>query len=80
MSPWWPVGEYRVGFFSEPDEADRPHVHISSGKGSAKFWLNPVSLSRNEGFNERELGKAQRAVITNESWLLSEYKKHYGAV
>jgi hypothetical protein len=74
------VGEYRVGFFSEPDEADSPHVHVTSGKGAAKFWLNPVSLARNDGFNERELAKARRAVKANERWLLSEYQKHHGAL
>lgn len=80
MSPWWVLGEYRVGFFSEPSEADKPHVHISSGKGAAKFWLAPVSLSRNEGFNQRELAKAKRTVIANEHWLLAEYKGHHGAL
>ena len=80
MSPWWLVGEYRVGFFSEPDEADRPHVHISSGKGAAKFWLDPVSLARNGGFNEHDLAKAKRAVTANAHWLFSEYKKHHGAL
>jgi hypothetical protein len=66
--------------FSEPVESDTPHVHISSSKGAAKFWLAPVRLSRNEGFNERELGKARRVVLENEQWLLEEYRKHHGTL
>lgn len=80
MSPWWGVGEYRVGFFSEPGERDVPHVHISSGKGAAKFWLEPVRLARNEGFNEHELSKARRVVMDNADWLLEEYKAHQRAL
>jgi len=80
LSPWWSLGEYRVGFFSEPGESGAPHVHISSEKGAAKFWLAPVRLSRNEGFNEHELGKAKRVVLENEQWLLEEYRKHHSTL
>ena len=41
---------YRIYFYShEPNEP--PHVHIDREQMSAKFWLEPVALSRNRGFH-----------------------------
>ncbi len=46
------IGPYRIYFYShEPHEP--PHVHIDRDNFSAKFWLEPVGLARNLGFNAR---------------------------
>ncbi|MBA3425845.1 MAG: DUF4160 domain-containing protein, partial [Rubrobacter sp.] len=48
------TGPCRFYFYShEPNEP--PHVHVDRDDLSAKFWLEPVSLARNLGFNAREL-------------------------
>lgn len=45
---------YRFYFYShEPNEPS--HIHVDRDNLSAKFWLNPVGLGRNLGFNAREL-------------------------
>ncbi|HEU4826354.1 MAG TPA: DUF4160 domain-containing protein [Dongiaceae bacterium] len=45
---------YRFYFYShEPNEPS--HVHVDKGSSSAKFWLDPVRLSRNHGFSAPEL-------------------------
>lgn len=55
---------YRIYFYShEPNEP--PHVHIDRDNLSAKFWLNPVSLTRNHGFNARELRQLDKIVQEN---------------
>ena len=47
-------GPYRVYFYSyEPNEP--PHVHVDRDDSSAKFWLEPVALARNQGFSARGL-------------------------
>ena len=52
---------YRVYFYShEPNEP--AHVHIDRDRLSARFWLNPVGLARNLGFNARELRTLARLV------------------
>ena len=52
------TGPYRFYFYShEPNEP--PHVHVDRDDLSAKFWLEPVSLARNLGFNARELRRLQ---------------------
>jgi Domain of unknown function (DUF4160) len=55
------IGPYRLYFYShEPNEP--PHIHIDRDKSSAKFWLEPVSLSSNLGFSAKELWKLQSIV------------------
>lgn len=54
-------GPYRFYFCShEPNEP--PHVHVDRDELSAKFWLDPVALARNFGFNGRELTVLQQIV------------------
>jgi len=41
---------YRFFFFSR--EESRMHVHVVSGDGEAKFWLEPdLELAKNHGYN-----------------------------
>jgi hypothetical protein len=62
-------GPYRFYFYShEPNEP--PHVHVDRDNLSAKFWLNPVGLARNLGFNARELRQIERLVATNQARLM----------
>lgn len=63
---------YRFYFYShEPQEP--PHVHVDHGMKTAKFWLDPVALSRNIGYNAKELGEIFRIVqsfaeVLKEAW------------
>jgi len=44
---------YRYFFFSR--EESRMHVHITSGDGEAKFWLEPdIELANNDHLNSGE--------------------------
>ena len=71
------IGPYRFYFYShEPNEP--PHVHVDRDDLSAKFWLNPVSLARNLGFNARELRQIERLVTENETNLLEGWNGHFG--
>lgn len=71
-------GPYRVYFHShEPNEP--AHVHVDRDRCSAKFWLAPVSLARNLGFNSRELRDIERIVtqwerVFMEAW--DDYFRH----
>jgi hypothetical protein len=47
---------YRFNFYShEPNEP--PHVHVDARGCTAKFWLQPVSLVRDIGFNAKVLAE-----------------------
>jgi hypothetical protein len=71
-------GPYRFYFYShEPNEA--PHVHVDRDDLSAKFWLEPVALARNFGFNVRELTRLEEIVSLNRAALVEAWHGHFGA-
>lgn len=70
-------GAYRFYFYShEPNEP--PHIHIDRDSLSAKFWLEPVSLARNFGFNARELRRIERIVEENRLNFLEFWNGYFG--
>jgi hypothetical protein len=69
-------GPYRIYFYShEPNEP--PHVHVDRDEQSAKFWLNPITLARNLGFNSHELRSIERILAANELILLEVWDDFY---
>lgn len=69
-------GSYRFFFFSR--EESRPHVHVISSKGEAKFWIEPlVSLADSEGISQIELRKLQKIVESNREKFLKSWKNFF---
>ena len=69
-------GPYRLYFYShEPNEP--PHVHIDRDEQTCKFWLEPVALARNLGFNAKELREMERLVIDNRQGLLEAWHGYF---
>lgn len=69
-------GPYRFYFFSHENN-EPPHIHVDRDDLSAKFWLSPVSLARNIGFNDRELLKIRDIVVQNREKLLRAWHEHF---
>lgn len=45
---------YRFFFFSR--EGKRMHVHVISGDGEAKFWLEPnLDLAKNQNYSNKQI-------------------------
>ena len=53
------VGRFRFFFFSNEGQ-EPPHIHVQAGEDEAKFWLQPVRLAANYGFNASELNQIQQ--------------------
>lgn len=71
------MGPYRLYFHShEPNEP--AHMHVDRDALSAKFWLGPVALARNFGFDATELRKIERAVEEHEADLLEAWHGFFG--
>ena len=71
------AGPYRVYFFShEPNEP--PHMHVDRDAKSAKFWLSPVSLTRNYGFSNVELNRMRQLLEQNRERLLESWNEWFG--
>ena len=68
---------YRFYLYShEPNEP--PHVHVDRDTLSAKFWLEPVGLARNLGFNARELRRLQSLVTERKTEFLEALHGYFG--
>jgi hypothetical protein len=45
---------------------------------SAKFWLDPVSMAQNLGFNPRELLQIEKLVAEHRADFLEAWHEHFG--
>ena len=71
------VGRFRFFFFS--NEGQEPsHIHVKAGADEAKYWLDPVQLAANYGFNVRELGEIEGLVEEHRDQLLEAWNEHLG--
>jgi hypothetical protein len=71
------LGRYRFYFFSNEGN-EPPHIHVKSGGDEAKFWLEPVSLAANYGFNAAEINEIERLVFEHQTELLEAWHEHLG--
>jgi hypothetical protein len=70
------IGRYRFFFFSNEGE-EPPHIHVKAGEHEAKFWLFPIDLAANFGFNIRELNEARRLVEDHQDQLLEAWNEYF---
>lgn len=69
---------HRFFFFSR--EENRMHVHILSGDGEAKFWLEPeIELAKNYNYSRKHLKKIESIVEVHYDELISAWKKHFSS-
>ena len=70
------VGRYRFFFYS--NEGQEPaHIHVRAGGDEAKFWLEPVALASNHGFNARELTEIERLIRDHLAPLLEAWNDYF---
>ena len=70
-------GRYRFFFYSNEGQ-EPPHIHVKAGEDEAKFWLDPISLANNYGFNGRELNEVERRVEQHRVQFLEAWDEHLG--
>ena len=77
MSPTiFKEGRFRFYFFSR--EESRPHVHVISSDGEAKFWLDPLGeLARNHGLSEQDIRRAQEIVRSRQQEIRDAWDEHF---
>lgn len=79
MSPTiFRAGPYRFYFFSR--EEPRPHVHVQSAEGEAKFWLDPeVELAKNYKLSEGDLHRIKKLIVEHEDEIRNAWHRHFGS-
>ena len=70
-------GPYRF-FFYAGDRAEPRHVHIERDGQVAKFWLDPLQLSRSGGINRRDINRIQRLTAENRELLIRAWNDYFG--
>ena len=54
------------------------HVHVVSGDGEAKFWLEPeIVLARNYHYSRRQLNEIESLVEVHHDELISAWQKFF---
>ena len=67
---------YRFFFFSR--EETRMHIHIYSGDGEAKFWLEPeIELARNHGFSRKQLKIIERIIEERQDEIRNSWQRYF---
>ena len=68
---------YRFFFFSREEE--RMHVHVVSGDGEAKFWLEPdIELSKNYHYTRKQLKGVEKLIEEHLDELTTAWQEHFG--
>jgi len=70
------IGPYRFHFYSN-DKNEPPHIHVRSGDGECKFWLDPIILADNKGIPVHNLHAIERLVYENQMKLMEEFNAFY---
>lgn len=69
---------YRFFFFSREEE--RMHVHVVSGDGEAKYWLEPtIELSKCVRYSSKQLNEIQRLIEDHKDELVTAWRGHFGS-
>ncbi|MGH7953460.1 MAG: DUF4160 domain-containing protein [Limisphaerales bacterium] len=71
------IGPYRFHFYSREND-EPPHIHVTRDDVEAKFWLRPVSLAANYGFNFAELKRIEKLVEEHCQTLIDAYIERHG--
>jgi hypothetical protein len=67
---------YRFFFFS--NEGDEPiHIHIEKAENYAKFWLDPVSIAVDFGFNSKQLREINLLIEENLDLIKEKWDEYF---
>ena len=69
---------YRFFFFSR--EEPRIHVHVISGDGEGKFWLEPeIELAKNFRYSRKQIKEIEVLIEEHYDELISAWREHFGS-
>jgi len=68
---------YRFFFFSR--EEVRPHIHVYSSDGEAKFWIEPtIELARNYGYTPTQIREIESIIEEHRDVIQTAWREHFG--
>lgn len=70
------VGSFRFHFYSDEGH-EPPHIHVDTGDGECKFWLDPIVLASSYRVPPQVIRRIERLVYERHDFLLEKYHEHY---
>jgi diadenosine tetraphosphate (Ap4A) HIT family hydrolase len=56
------------------------HVHVISGDGEAKFWLEPeIEMAKNYRYSSRQLSDIESLIEAHKDELISAWRQHFSS-
>ena len=56
------------------------HVHVVSGQGEAKFWLEPrIVLAKNYHYSRKQLREISQSIEAHYDEIITAWKQHFSA-
>lgn len=65
---------YRFWFY-EADLEEPPHIHVGKEGKEAKFWLDPIVLSKSRRFRDHELNEIEKIIQEFQEQMLNAWQK-----
>ena len=67
---------YRFFFFSREEE--RLHIHVVSGDGESKFWMEPrIEIAKNYHHSAKQLKEIEHVIREHQYDIISAWNRHF---
>ncbi len=70
------IGAFRFFFYANEGQ-EHAHIHVQADNRLAKFWLQPVNLASNIGFNAKQLNQLLGLVREHEALFLEAWNDFF---
>ena len=65
-------------FFFYANEGNEPiHIHIEKADSYAKFWLDPIRITFDFGFNSKQLREIESILTDNQVFIIEKWNEYF---
>ena len=72
------IRSYRFHFYSN-ESNEPPHIHVDTGDGECKFWLEPIGLAKSINVKPNKIREIEKLVFENQNLLLEKYNEFHNS-
>jgi len=66
----------RFHFYSD-EGSEPPHIHVDTGDGECKFWLDPITLASSRNVAPHLIRRIERLVYEHRDFLKEKYDEYH---
>jgi hypothetical protein len=64
-------------YSNEGNPREQAHIHVRKAGGEAKFWISPVSVASNQGFDARTLRQLTNLIESNRNLIERAWHEYF---